>query len=392
MKETPYHIAWLIAGYIRNTLSEQEQIDLDNWVNESDENLRLFEELTDEDNLAENLAWMDQVKSRESFQALQKQGAFVLRKKSVFLQPFWIAAASILLAIGLFFVYRYMNKQEALPTDLVDHDTHAFPPGGNRATLTLEDGSVIDLTTAVNGQLALGKGSHVRKPADGELVYEQQDPGNRIIAVHTLSTPVGGQYQLLLPDGSRVWLNAASQLKYPSAFTGKERVVELQGEAYFEVAKKEGQTFTVQLKDGAAIQVLGTQFNVQAYVAETAKEITLLEGKVSVVNAGQSVALQPGQQAVLNADGLSTKNQVNTEAVIAWKNGEFVFQDASIETIMKQVERWYGAKIVYEGEVKQLFNASILRKEPLTKLLRLLELTGQVKFNIENQTIHVLPR
>jgi transmembrane sensor len=392
MKETPYRIAWLIAGYIRNTLSEQEQDELDNWVNQSDQNLQLFEELTDEDNLAENLAWMDQVKSKESFQALQQRGAFKLPKRRVWLQPKWIAAASILLAIGLFFVYRYINQQEPVPTELAAQDDKLLPPGGNKATLTLEDGTMIDLTTAVNGQIALGKGSHVRKPADGELVYEQEDPGNRMPSFHTLSTPVGGQYQLVLPDGSKVWLNAASQLKYPSSFAGAARIVELQGEAYFEVAKKEGQSFEVQLANGTKVEVLGTQFNVLAYPDEPSQEITLLEGKVAVGVNQQSATLQPGQQAMVSAGGVRTKEQVNTETVIAWKKGEFVYHDASIETIMKQVERWYGANIVYEGEVKQLFNASILRKEPLTKLLRLLELTGQVKFNIENQTIHVLPR
>jgi ferric-dicitrate binding protein FerR (iron transport regulator) len=390
MKETPYRIAYLIAGYIRNTLSVQEQDELDNWVNETDENLRLFEDLTDEDNINANLAWMDQVQTEQSFQALKEKGAFEIRKKKFMIPPVWLAAASVVLVIGLFFLIR--KTQHTSSGQLVARDTTLLQPGGNRATLTLEDGKIIDLSKTVNGQIAQVKGSHVRKPADGELEYEKEDSGNRMPSMHTLSTPVGGQYQLQLPDGTKVWLNAASKLTYPTAFIEAERSVYLSGEAYFEVAKKDGQSFKVQLDNGSVVQVLGTQFNVTSYADETTQEITLLEGKVAVVNKNQTASLMPGQQALINEGKLSTKERVDTERIIAWKNGFFEFHDAHIETIMKQVERWYGATIIYEGKLNQQFNATILRKEPLTKLLHLLDLTGQVQFKIDNKTIYVLPR
>ncbi len=391
MNETPYRIAYLVAGYIRNTLSEQEQDELDNWVNESDENLQLFEDLTDEAAIKENLHWMDQVQTEQSFTALKEKGAFTTRKKKRALPNSWLAAASILLVISLFFLVRY-SSQDPRPPALTTLENQLLQPGGNKATLTLEDGAVIDLGSAVNGPIAFGKGSHVRKPADGELVYETKAFANRTTSVHTLSTPVGGQYQLQLPDGTKVWLNASSQLRYPTAFSKGERIVNLQGEAYFEVAPNKEAAFKVLLANGAFVQVLGTRFNLFSYPEETAQEITLLEGQVRVTKEKQSVLLLPGQQALLTPAGIDTPTQVDTATAIAWKNGVFEFKDAGIETIMKQVERWYGATIIYEGEVNQLFNASILRSEPLTKLLHLLELTGQVNFKIDKKTIYVLPR
>lgn len=392
MKETPYRIAYLIAGYIRNTLSEQEQDELDNWVNEKDDNLKLFEDLTDEDNINANLAWMDQVQTEQSFQALKEKGAFEIRKKRRSIPPIWLAAASLVLVIGLIYMVWYSNQKQAATPELAGVETGLLQPGGNRATLTLEDGKIIDLSNTVNGQIALGEGSHVRKPADGELVYEREDSTNRTPSMHTLSTPVGGQYQLQLPDGSRVWLNSSTRLVYPSSFTGDERRVAVTGEAYFEVAKKNGQAFKVELANRSSIQVLGTAFNVLAYQDETAQEITLLEGKVTIAKEDQTIPLQPGQQGVIKEGGLSKREKVDTAAIIAWKKGHFEFHDAPIETIMKQVERWYGARIIYEGKVDQLFNASIDRKEPLTKLLHLLELTEQVQFKIDKATIYVLPR
>jgi ferric-dicitrate binding protein FerR (iron transport regulator) len=202
---------------------------------------------------------------------------------------------------------------------------------------------------------------------------------------------VGGQYQLTLPDGSKVWLNAATKLKYPSRFASNERKVEIDGEAYFEVVKNDKQPFRVVLQDGSTVSVLGTHFNVMSYTNETEKEITLLEGKVAVEKNNSVENLEPGTQAIVKTDAITKRTGIDTEEITAWKNGLFVFHDATIESIMKQVERWYDAKVVYQGDVKQLFNASILRSEPLSKLLRLLELNGYVHFKIENKTIYVLP-
>lgn len=399
MKENPYanmdkgayRIAYLVAGYIRGTITEKEHDELNDWVNASDHNMQLFEELTDEKNLEANLAWMDKVKSEESLQELQEGGKFEKTAGRFKINRAWIAAASVILLAGLFFIYRYATNSKGDSNKIAVNDTTNLKPGGNSATLTVSDGFVIDLTTAKNGSINYGKGSHVNKPADGELVYEANGAAEVAPTIHTLSTPVGGQFQVTLPDGSKVWLNAATILKYPSRFASNERRVEVNGEAYFEVAKNEKQPFHVVLADSSNVSVLGTHFNIMSYSNEADKEVTLLEGSVSVSKKGTTKILEPGTQARIKDNEIAKKTGIDTEEIIGWKNGLFVFHDAPIEAIMNQIERWYDAKVVYQGEIKQQFNATILRSEPLSKLLHLLELNGYVKFNVVNKTIYVLP-
>lgn len=390
MDEQAYRIAYLIAGYIRNILTDKEHQELDDWINSSDHNMKLFEDLTDEQNIESNLAWMDKVQSEKSFKALRESGAFQKRSRKIKMNPFWIAAASVALLTMIFLVYRYTSGSRRDNNRTVAHETSNLEPGGNRATLTLANGAVIDLANAKNGLILNKQGSHVNKPADGELVYE----GNGLLetpTIHTLSTPVGGQYQVTLADGTKVWLNAASVLKYPSRFTSSERKVELSGEAYFEVSKNEKQPFYVFLSDSSGVKVLGTHFNVMSYDNENEKHITLLEGSVLVTTKTHTSKLEPGSQAHIINHLITENNDVDTEEVVGWKNGLFIFHDASMETIMRQVERWYDARVVFKGQIKQQFNATILRSEPLSKLLHLLELNGYVHFKIENKTIYVLP-
>jgi transmembrane sensor len=391
MDQPAYRIAYLIAGFIRNTLTEKEHQELDDWVNESDHNMKLFEDLTDERNLEANLEWMDKVQSEQSYQSLKERGAFDVSPKKIRFNPVWMAAASVILIAGIFFIYRYAGKNKSGNNEIAIADTLQLLPGSNRATLTLADGRVIDLTNAKTGIIVSGQGSHVNKPADGELVYEADAsrPGTSLI--HTLSTPVGGQYQVRLPDGTKVWLNAATTLKYPARFEAGERKVEVNGEAYFEVAKNEQKPFKVVLADSAAVTVLGTHFNIMAYSDEKTKEVTLLEGSVAVSKKENTKKLEPGSQASISENEITKRTGIDTEEITGWKNGLFVFHDAPIESIMNQIARWYDAKIVYHAEIRQQFNATILRSEPLAKLLHLLELNGYVHFKIENKTIYVLP-
>ena len=405
MKENPYghldegayRIAYLIAGYVRQTLTEKEHDELDDWITADDKNMQLFEELTDEKNIEANLAWMDEVKSKQSYEALQQAGKFKRSTKRFKLKPIWIAAASIVLLAGAFFIFRNINNGNANNSEMASSDTTKLKPGGNRATLTFEDGSSIDLTKAKNGLMKNDNGADIIKLSDGILMYVPHNTDENLSAVHTLSTPVGGQYQVTLPDGTKVWLNAATTLKYPSQFTTGERKVEVHGEAYFEVAKDEKKPFRVVLTDSTDIVVLGTHFNVMSYNNEKDKEITLLEGSVkisqqSAVKGMQSAVIKPGQQVVLTHNSPFTiHDNIDSEEITGWKDGWFVFHDAPIESVMRQVERWYDAKIVYKGEVKELFNATILRKEPLSKLLHYLETNGYVHFKVENKTIYVLP-
>jgi transmembrane sensor len=390
MDEKAYRVAYLIAGFIRHTLTEKEHDELDNWVNGNDHNMQLFEDLTDEKNLHANLEWMDKVQTEQSYQTLQQRGAFKAPVKKLYNIKIWLVAASVVTLLAVFFITRY-NTGKYSHGQIATTDTTLLKPGGNRATLTLADGKVIDLTYAKTGVIEEGSSSHVNKTADGELVYVKDYSMGNNTAFHTLSTPVGGQYQVTLPDGTKVWLNAATTIKYPPAFGGSERTVELTGEAYFEVAKNTAQPFKILMTDSTNVVVTGTHFNISAYQNEKEQQVTLLEGSVRVASAGNTIKLEPNTQAVIK-DKSITKNDVpDAREITGWKDGLFVFHDAPIESIMMQLERWYDAKIIYKTNIKQLFNATILRKEPLAKVLKLLELNGYVHFKTENNTIYVLP-
>ncbi len=336
-----------------------------------------------------------------------------------------IAAAALIgliLTGGLYLALRKVPVKELAgnktPVQSSKHLTvqNDVLPGKDKAMLTLADGSTISLDDAQNGTLAHQGNTKVLK-LDGRLSYEaavsreavsgaaanRQSLASGQIAYNTIVTPRGGQYQVVLPDGSQVWLNAASSLRFPTAFAGKERRVEVTGEAYFEIAKDLSMPFVVslstpgQLKDdpsGAGrteVQVLGTHFNINAYNDEALLKTTLLEGSVKFVNGGKARILNPGQQSQLARNGqLNISDGVDLTEVMAWKNGIFHFEGSEIGTVMKQLSRWYDVEIVYGSQkINDLFYAEIPRNTKLSDALKALELTGKVDFKIEDKKIIV---
>lgn len=266
----------------------------------------------------------------------------------------------------------------------------ALRPGHNQALLTLADGRTVLLDQAHLGLLAQQGGSQVQKTADGQLRYAAST-GAGALLYNTVATPRGGQYQLTLPDGSQVWLNAASSLRFPVAFTGAERRVELTGEAYFEVAKDAQHPFKVAAR-GAEVTVIGTHFDVQAYDDEPALATTLLEGAVRLGQGTQQALLRPGQQARCWATGTIQVRDVEVQHAVAWKNGYFVFNDEPIEAIMRQVARWYDVDVQYQGTLTNRdFNGKISRYKDAADVLRVLELTGAVHFTTQGRRIVVQP-
>ncbi len=265
-------------------------------------------------------------------------------------------------------------------------------PGRNQALLTLADGRTVLLDQAGRGLLARQGSSQVQKTADGQLRYAAgASLASQPLLYNTVATPRGGQYQLTLPDGSQVWLNAASSLRFPVAFTGAERRVELTGEAYFEVAKDARHPFKVAAR-GAEVTVLGTHFDVQAYPDEPALAATLLEGAVRLSQGPRQVVLQPGQQARPQPDGTVQVRAVDVQHAVAWKNGYFVFNDEPIEGIMRQVARWYDVDVQYQGALTNKdFNGKISRYKDAAAVLRMLELTGAVRFTTQGRLITVQP-
>jgi len=380
-----HRVAYLVAGYIRKTLTRQEHDELDAWVEANDENMRLFEELTDEKNIEANLQWMDRVNTEEQLRNVKEGLVFskpVVKARSTRLWTYSIAAALLLVVAGIFVVRQMASKQTNDTGTISQVD---ILPEKNKSTITLSDGSIIELSAISNG--ALKDSSGARKAGD-QIVYTGD--GSSELQFHTLTTSIGGQFSIQLSDGSRVWLNATSSIKYPTAFTGNERVVELSGEGYFEIAKDATRPFKVKMADNTFVTVLGTHFNISDYTDESSRNITLLEGSVAVSKGDQRNLLKPGEQLKIENDRIYVVKGIDTEVVTGWKDGQFVFKDADIKKIMQHVKRWYDVEVVYQDDVAHLFNASISRKEDLSKLLRLLELTGKIHFKVQNKTIYVL--
>ncbi|MFA4868021.1 MAG: FecR domain-containing protein [Pedobacter sp.] len=269
------------------------------------------------------------------------------------------------------------------------------PPGSNKAILTLANGERVSLNDAENGKLAQQSGNLIIKEADGKLIYTADINNTGDIVYNVIETPKGGQYQLRLPDGTKVWLNAASSLKFPATFNGlSQRNVELKGEAYFEVYKSKDKPFMVSTAK-QKIEVLGTHFNINSYLDEGETTTTLLEGSINVLPKGttKGAVLFPGQQLVLNDNGtvLHTKRG-NIEEAMAWKNGKFIFNDQNLQTIMRQISRWYDVDVEYKGNrtANKVFGGTISRFDSLEQALEILELTGSVNFVVEGRRVTVM--
>lgn len=299
------------------------------------------------------------------------------------------AAAVLLLAIGGISIYKHhQHQQENRLTKQTNKPVmHDALPGGNRAVLTLANGKTIVLDSARNGVLANQGGVNINKTSNGTVVYNAQNAAEDDVMVNTISTPRGGQYQVILPDGSKVWLNSESSIKFPSKFEGKTREISITGEAYFEVAKNPEKPFIVTAGN-EQVEVLGTHFNVMAYQDERETKTTLLEGKVKVKNGGNINYLNPGQQALSDASGNTRiRTDVDVDDEVAWKDGIFQFNDAGIQDIMRQAARWYDVTVTFKGQVPvKHFTGRLSRNVKASELLNMLAYIG-VKYSIDGQNV-----
>ncbi|MBO9634238.1 MAG: FecR family protein [Chitinophagaceae bacterium] len=304
------------------------------------------------------------------------------------------AAAVGILIVGIATFWLMTRTGEDRPaTPQTAHYKSDAGPGGDKAILQLEDGRAILLDTA-SGELAKQGNTRIQKTTDGSISYSAGKSGNDTAMVYNkIVTPRGGQYQVILPDGTKVWLNAASSLRFPVAFKGGERIVELTGEAWFDVAQNAARPFKVQVAGIAhpfQLDVLGTAFNIQAYADEPVQAATLVNGKVKVSAGDQQQLLQPGQQARLN-NGSMQVIDADMDEVLAWKNGIFYLENANIQSIMRQLSRWYDVEVVFEGNITQQFVGKIPRNMNLSDVLKILESTGWVHFTFEGKTVTVSP-
>jgi transmembrane sensor len=302
------------------------------------------------------------------------------------------AAAVVLLTLSSLFII--INLKNNNSHQIGQNTTHDIAPGRVGATLTLANGRKILLSEAKNGLLAKEAGVVISKSADGKLVYEIKESNLITDNLNTLSTANGETYMIVLPDQSKVWLNAASSLKYPTSFSHQtERRVELAGEAYFQISKDKAHPFIVTTRAshlgneiGQEVEVLGTHFNINSYVDEPAIKTTLLEGSVKIsamAGSNRIQILKPKQQSTLSASGDIKVNDVDTEEAIAWKKGDFLFREEPIESVMRKLSRWYDIEVVYRGEIpKDGFQGAISRNRNISSVLKLLEQTKVAHFKI----------
>lgn len=307
-----------------------------------------------------------------------------------------VASVILLLFVGMYFFKPARSKEIAKNIAPVKPLKNDVAPGGNKAILTLADGSTIVLDSLENGSVAQQGNSKIIKLNDGKLAYEVARGGKQKtqkVAYNTVSTPRGGQYQLTLSDGSKVWLNAASSITFPTAFTGNKREVSITGEAYFEVAHNALMPFDVKVGN-IKVKVLGTHFNVNAYDDEDAIKTTLLQGSVKVSKGNEDILIVPGEQVRVNKASakITVKKNIDLEEVVAWKNGLFQFDQAGIKTIMRQIARWYDIDVEFEdGLPDKKYDGKIYRNVNASQVLKILE-EGGIHFKIENKKVIVSPR
>lgn len=383
-KAGSYDYAALADKWLEGTITGEEIILLEEWYNSG---------LADPVLIPEAFASSEAEHAKRLLQGIRKKimlQSAAGQKKVHLMNRSWLRyAAAIVLVVGVAAYLRRDVKVDEKAVAISEKQEQDVNPGGDKAVLTLADGSVILLDTVKNGILAHEGSGRITKK-DGQLVYNALNTGNKQIGYNTMTTPRGGQYQVILSDGTRVWLNSASSLRFPALFSGKQRAVELTGEAYFEVAANKSMPFKVSV-NGMEVRVLGTHFNVMAYPDERAIRTTLLEGSVQMMNGARKAFLKPGQEASLASREAGFEvNEVNAADAIVWKNGLFQFNDKDIYTIMRQLSRWYDIRVVYTGNMTgKNFSGLISKYTPLSKVLKMLELTKELRFKIEDKIITV---
>lgn len=402
----PFRISDLLLKKLNDSLTYSEEVELSEWLALSDENRDLLKKLS---NGKIRLRDVHKLTAFDTDKALKEVTSriYTERKyKTAWKRSYFptIAAAAVLILVSIaLWLYTGAGRRATPPTQPRIAKTD-IPPGSNKAFLVLANGARIDLEDTKSGRIADQAGVTVQKTANGALAYDGltpnagQDAGrqpsglNAQIAYNTLAVPRGGQFQLTLSDGSKVWLNAASSLKYPVVFNSAERIVELSGEAYFEIAQNVEKPFKVVTR-GQVVEVLGTHFDIESYPDEENQTTTLLQGSVRVTSSSSSSILKPGQKVIdrENSGRLMTA-EANVEEAIAWKEGNFMFNDEQIQSMMKKLSRWYDVDVVYSSTIShERFWGTYARAKSLNSLLKSLEETHAIHFKIEGRKIIVGP-
>jgi ferric-dicitrate binding protein FerR (iron transport regulator) len=391
----------ILTGYINGTATPEEIRFLENYYGHFDQRAATLQTIAEtelqhykEEVLEQLHRQMNQeAAAGSSVTDSPGQTSYPVMHRVNFLRRAWFRYAAVILFIfgsGAYFYYTIQKKKPVVATLKPVPVLNDVAPGGQKAILTLSDGSTIVLDSAANGLLTQQGNANVMKLANGQIAYHiAGQPGTELL-YNTMKTPVGGQYKLRLPDGTDVWLNAASSITYPTVFTGKDRMVTVTGEAYFEVAKDKAKPFRVKVNE-MEVEVLGTRFNINSYSEEAVVKTTLLEGSVKVRNGKETAILTPGLQAQVSNENRIKVNEADVEQAVAWKNGYFRFNRVDVQTVMRQIARWYDVEVVYEGIVStDKFVGELPMDANISQVLRALEKI-EVHFKIEGKKIIVMP-
>lgn len=373
----------IIGKLHTNEISEAELQEIDQWYDSVASNEKYSDGMSDKEKLQAKAEMLKRINIRIH------QAAIPLRPPIYhYFKKIAIAAILLVIAGGSIILYQQEKKLKFDKQVIADK----IAPGSNKAILTLSNGQKIALDDSKNGQLAIQSGIRISKTANGQLIYELSkgnSTSSRNETFNTIEVPVGGQWQAILSDGSHVWLNAQSSITFPTLFIGKERKVDIKGEAYFEVAHNKAMPFKVSSL-GQTIEVLGTHFNVMAYPGERLIKTTLLQGSVKISGKGREQILRPGEQALASADNLKISSDIDIEDVVAWKDGYFKFNE-NLKNTMTKIARWYNVEVVYEDEPDNslLFGGEVSRTRDIKDVLDIIEYTGKAHFKIEGRRIIV---
>lgn len=387
----PANISALVEKYQSGTITPDELCLLNEWYRSFDDS---EVEIVAEDINGQLISDRIRIRILKTIQEAKK--AKQIKKWRI---PAVAASIILLLTAAIYFFLNQSSSAEKQKATAIVSPTlsNDIVPGGNKAVLTLDDGTTIILDSAANGIISTQGNIEVEKLENGLLAYtingktitESEDA-----FYNTITTPRGGQYRITLSDGTKVWLNAASSIRFPIVFMGNERKVTVTGEAYFEVAHNTAKPFKIKAAD-SEVEVLGTHFNINAYDDEAAIKTTLLEGKVKVLalsnqNGVQTKFLTPGQQSIIAKSGsINVLSNADTEEAVAWKNGRFQFKSADLKSIFRQISRWYNVDVEYKGDMDLRFTGQLTRSDNVSKVFEKLKLTGEVNFKIEGKKIIV---
>ncbi len=387
MDEDKYTFHKLIDKYLAGDASTSERMLVEEY----------YHRMSREDNSITSFSFEKETVLKESIyqdMLMDIHRTHSVRTMNVWHTAFFKVSAAILTFATIVSLYFFLPNRSAKNSPVQEIVQQDIAPGGNRALLKMADGREINLDDAGIGQIAEAPGIKVIKTTDGQLTCELTDGDMADVgftSLNTISTPRGGQYQVVLPDGTKVWLNSESSISYPSRFSTMDRYVEITGEAYFEVTPDKQRPFVV-ISAHQKIEVLGTHFNVNAYSDEESTRTTLLEGSVKVyANDAETTILKPNQQAILGTNNKLAVIDVQAEDVMAWKNGRFVFNNADIQSVMRIVSRWYDVEIEYKNGIpKKTIGGDISKFENISQLLEVLEATGGVHFKREGRRVIVM--